>query len=134
MRSALMAVLLAGCSSGPPPDCVAFTQTAQDQVDGRLAFYRHGCAADTDCVLVQPQLACFKGCPSAVLASSMMDAVNDVMGRADSICGAGACTVNIGCTPVFAACAMGACTEQPGDAGVPDAGMIPDAGSGDGGP
>jgi hypothetical protein len=138
MRAALSLLVLVSCSSPTSSDCVTLATTAQQSIDGRLAFFHDGCSSDLDCVLVPASVSCFTGCPDAVLATSMGDALNDLAGHDSDICMGQTCNIRVGCNPSHAACVMGICQAVEGaDAGQPDAGMdagLPDAGAGDGGP
>jgi hypothetical protein len=133
-----MLLVLAACPQPTTGDCVTLATTAQQSIDGRLAFYNQGCASDQDCVLVPATVSCFTGCPSSVLAMSMGDAMNDLSGHDSDICMGLACTITLGCNPSHPACVMGTCEAVEGtDGGQPDAGMdagLADAGSTDGGP
>ena len=134
MRAPIAIFLLAACSSPSTEDCLAEEQSLVDQVAGRILFYSSGCITDSDCALVAASVSCVTGCPAGVLASKVDTAAQDLMDYDSTICSGTQCSINIGCNPVHAVCKVGACVVADGsdggaDAGSPDGGQTPDAGS-----
>ena len=123
MRSLMLMVLFAGCSSDPNNDeCVMLGSTARVFATSTLDNYVSGCSTDSDCVLLRPQLSCYTGCPRAISRMRESGAQSELSSVSGSVCGDSSCMFTEGCEAVHARCVVGSCRTASGSDGGTDGG------------
>ncbi|MBK7865049.1 MAG: hypothetical protein IPJ65_41910 [Archangiaceae bacterium] len=122
MRSTVMLLLAASCSSSPPEDCSALASTAHTQIGLRVAKYLEGCSSDSDCVLLESSLSCYVGCKHVVAAAHRDEAASDLRTLDQFLCSTSQCEITAGCVEVFGRCMNDVCHAVEGTLPTSDAG------------